>query len=506
MRVTDGERLADERGGATGRRERPGGRPAVDRELVEIAAFVAARPEAGPAARERARWCFLEAMAGAILAIRRPACAKQLGGPPPRASAGGRGARVIGTPHLVELEKAAHDTSLLVRWLDVDDGWLTVERGHPADGIGAILPAADFASRARRAAGRPGVTMGDVLAAMIDAHEIQRALGEHEFDRTEVHHLVLTRIAATAVSARLLGASARQVLEAVATAWSDGQGTFAMRPELDAAVRMAQAAGDAASRATRAILRALRGEWVPQAVRTTSRWGLYDVLCQNGKFRLPRDPAPRAIEDVVLKLGVCAEYQALTAVECAVALGPEVRPRVEAVARVEVATHEPAIRLLSHGGRLRGPTERRRSLEYVVAAALLGGAPTPESFEDALAADPRLDVLRARVVLTEDARLTGRYFDPVRRGLGCAMQVCFDDGASTARIALDDPAGHRSRRDEAASVLERVVREALGRAYAPEVAEEIWARCADAARFEATPVDAFLDLLAAPRDGRAGAR
>jgi 2-methylcitrate dehydratase len=488
---------------ATMQREKLKARGPADRELVEIAAFVAAHVEASPAALEQARRCFLEAMAEAILASRRPACAKQLGGPPPRWTAGGRGARVIGTHHLIDLEKAAHDTSLLVRWLDVDDGWLTVERGHPADGIGAILPAADLASRAP---GTAGVPMREVLAAMIDAHEIQRALGEHEFDRTEVHHLVLTRVAATAVSARLLGASERQILEAVAHVWLDGQGTFVTRPELDAAVRMAQAAGDAASRATRAVLKAMRGEAVPEVARATPRWGLYDVLCQGGKFRLQPHPATYAIEDVVLKLGVSAEYQALSTVECAVALGSAVRARLDAVRRVEVATHEPAIRLLSRGGTLRGATQRRRSLEYVVAAALLRGALTPEAYEDAAAADPRLDALRRRVVLVEDPRLTRRYFDPVRRGLGSALQVTFADGSATARIAVDDPAGHCSRHEETAPVLARVVREVLSSRYAPEQVEAIWACCADARTFGETPVHRFMDLLATTRDRREGAR
>jgi 2-methylcitrate dehydratase len=230
------------------------------------------------------------------------------------------------------------------------------------------------------------------------------------------------------------------------------------------------------------------------------------VLCQGGRFRLAPDPPTYAIEDVVLKLGVSAEYQALTAVECAVALGPEVRRRLGDVERIELATHEPAIRLLSRGGPLRSAAERRRSLEYVVAAGLLRGEPTPETYEDAVAADPRVDALRQRVVLVEDPRLTRRYFDPARRGLGSALQVRFADGTATARIGFDDPAGHRSRQDETAPVLARVVREALAARYAPAQAEAIWACCADIATFEATPVDRFMDLLAATADGREEAR
>lgn len=475
---------------------RPKPRASADPELAEIAAFVARGGDPSPAAWGHARRCFLDAVAGGLLALERPACAKQLGGPAGVANAVGRRARVLGTSHLIDLEKASHDTSLVVRWLDVDDGWLTVERGHAADAIGAILPAADLASRRASAAGEPGVPMRALLAALVDAHEIQRALCQNDFDRTEVHHLVLTRISATALSALLLGATEAQILDAIAHAWADGQGTFALRPERDSAVRMAQAAGDAASRATRAILRALRGERVPEVVRAAPRWGLYDVLCQTGRFRLPRAPETWAIEHVVPKLGISAEYQALTAVECAVALGPAVRSRLDDVSRIELATHEPAIRHLSRPGPLHGPAERRRSLEYVVAASLLRGAPTPATYEDACAADLLLEALRARVRVVEEPRLTAEHFDPSRRALGNALRVTFTDGTSTPTVSHAYPVGHVSRQAEGEPALERRMREALAARYPPERAEAIWARCADPRTFEQIEVHEFMDLLA----------
>ncbi len=475
---------------------RPKPRSHVDPELAEIAAFVAEGGAPGPAVWGHARRCFLDAVAGGLLALNRPACFKQLGGPPAPASGAGRAARVLGTTHLIDLEKASHDTSLVVRWLDVDDGWLTVEQGHAADAIGAILPAADLASRRRAAAGEPGVPMRALLLAIVDAHEIQRALCRNDFDRTEVHHLVLTRISATALSAHLLGATEEQVLNAVTHAWADGQGTFAQRPELDSATRMAQAAGDAASRASRAILRALRGEEVPALVRAAPRWGLYDVLCQSGRFRLERHPATWAIEHVVPKLGVSAEYQALTAAECAAALGPEVRARLAEVERVEVFTHEPAIRHLSRPGPLGSPAERRRSLEYVVASALLRGEPGPGSYDDAAAADPRLEPLRARVRIAEDRRLTAEHFDPSRRALGNALRVVFAGGGATRRVGQDYPLGHVSRALEGEPELERRFRGALRSRYPSPAAEAIWERLAVPADFESLEIHRFMDLLA----------
>ncbi len=472
------------------------GRCAADRDLFEIAEFVASHRVEREDAYEQARSCLVDALASGLSALRWPEVAMQIGGPQPRNAPSTGGARVPGTSHLLDPAKAAFDLGLTMRWPEFDETWLGEERGRPSDHLAAILATADFVSRRQCAGKRRRLWMRDVLAAMIKAHQIQRALVESGYDRTAIDPLALTKVASTAVAAHLLGATAEQIVHALAHAWADGHGPRAHRHGRDAAEQTSQASGDVASRAVRFALMALQGETVPAGLRSEPRWGLHDVLCQSGAFKLHRLEGAYAIEDVVLRLDVPAECHALTAVECALRLHPQVTGRVGEIRRIALMSHEPAIRLVCKEGPLRGAAERRHSLQYSVAVCLLRGQLSAHSYDDASASDSHLDALRAAMRVVEDPRFTGEYFDPDKRAIGNAMQVLFADGSATQPISIDYPIGHRHRREEGAPLLEKRLSGALAQCLPRSQAEAIGARCAGQRELEETPVDEFMDLLA----------
>ena len=471
-------------------------RPAPDRLLTEIADYVRAFRADGAEARRIARYCLMDALGCGMLALGYPACTKLLGPVVPGAEMKG-GARVPGTRYELDPVTAAFNIGTLVRWLDFNDTWLAAEWGHPSDNLGAILALADYLSRARDAARRRPLTMADVLTAMIKAHEIQGVLAlNHSFNRVGLDHVLLVRVASTAVATQMLGGTREQIVNAVSNAWLDGGALRTYRHAPNTGSRKSWAAGDATSRAVRHALFALAGEMGYPSALTAKAWGFQDVLFKGKEIALERPLASYVMENVLFKISFPAEFHAQTAVEAALKLHAQVAGKLDRVSKVTLETQEAGVRIIDKTGPLANPADRDHCLQYMVAVPLIFGRLTADDYEDEVARDPRIDALRAKMVVTENKTFSSEYLDPDKRAIGNAVQVEFADGTKTERVAVDYPIGHRRRREEGIPELVDKFESSLATRYAPERAAQILLACEDQARFEALPVADFMALWA----------
>ena len=470
-------------------------RPDPDPELVAIADYVTGYQIGSDEAYDTARHCLMDTLGCGFLALRYPECAKHLG-PIVPGTVVPNGARVPGTPFELDPVKAAWDIGCTIRWLDFNDTWLAAEWGHPSDNLGGILAAADWVSRRAVAAGRPPLVMRDVLTAMIKAHEIQGCLAlENSFNRVGLDHVLLVRVASTAVVTRLLGGTHSQVVDALSHAFIDGSALRTYRHAPNAGPRKSWAAGDATSRAVRLALLVLKGEIGYPGALTATTWGFYDVAFGGGKFDFQRDYGSYVMENVLFKISFPAEFHAQTAVEAAVKLHPEVADRLDEIERIVLTTHESAIRIISKTGSLDNPADRDHCLQYMTAVGLLKGDLVADDYEDAAAGDPRIDRLRGAMVVEEDARYSREYHEPDKRSIANAVQVFFRDGSSTDKVAVEYPIGHRRRRHEGIPLLVAKFDNNLATRFPRTRAETIRDLCMDAESLAATPVNEFVDLL-----------
>lgn len=472
-------------------------RPDADRVLLEIADFVCSDTPYSALAEETARLALVDALGAGILALRFPECAKLLGPVVPGTVVPG-GVPVPGTPYVLDPVQAGFDIGAMNRWLDYNDTWLAAEWGHPSDNFAAILAAAAHASTFRAAGGEPPLTMRDVLRAGIQAYEIQGILAlTHSFNRVGLDHVLLVRVASAAVATRLLGGTRQQVLDAVSNAWLDGGALRTYRHAPNTGPRKSWAAGDAASRAVRLALLALAGEPGYPSALTAPAWGFQDVLYHGEPIELAQPLGSYVMENVLFKVAYPAEFHAQTALEAAVALHPLVRGRLEEVARIEIATQESAIRIISKVGPLHNPADRDHCLQYITAVGLLRGTLSAEDYEDVAAADPRLDRLRERMEIREDPGFSADYLDPEKRSIANAVQVHFTNGSSTPRIEVAYPLGHRRRREEAKPLLRQKLHDNLLTRFPAHRAEALLALCSDHTQLVELPVQRFLQALAA---------
>ena len=464
-------------------------RPAPDKLLIEIADYVLRGAAEGEEARNIARYCLMDTLGCGILALGFPACTKLLGPVVPDAELA-RGARVPGTRYELEPVAAAFNIGAMIRWLDFNDTWLAAEWGHPSDNLGAILAVADYL-------GRRGtrLTMADVLTAMIQAHEIQGVLAlNHSFNRVGLDHVLLVRIASTAVATRLLGGSREQIVNAVSNAWLDGGALRTYRHAPNTGSRKSWAAGDATSRGVRHALFARAGEMGYPSALSAKGWGFQDVLFKGKTIALERPLSAYVMENVLFKISFPAEFHAQTAVEAALKLHPIVEPRIADVARITIETQEAGMRIIDKTGPLANPADRDHCLQYMVAVPLLLGRLTAEDYEDEVARDPRIDALRAKMVVSENAEFSRDYLDADKRAIGNAVQVWFADGTRTERVAIDYPIGHRRRRTEGIPQLVTKFERNLATLFDAKQRTTIAAACADHDRFEAQSVEDFMAL------------
>ena len=481
-------------------------RPDYDDVIQAIADYALDYEVTSELALDTARNCLMDTLGCGLLALRFPECTKHLG-PRVDGMVVPNGARVPGTQFRLDPEKAAWDIGCIIRWLDFNDTWLAAEWGHPSDNLGGILAVADYTSQRRLARGQQPLTMHDVLVAMVKAHEIQGVLAlENSFNRVGLDHVVLVKVATTATVAALQGASREQMLSAISHAWVDGQALRTYRHAPNAGPRKSWAAGDATARGVRLADIALRGETGVPGALSAPQWGFYDVLFSKTnrdqqikpedqrRFALPQPFATYVMENVLFKLSFPAEFHSQTACEAAVQLHPQVRDRIDDIERIELTTHESAIRIISKEGALANPADRDHCLQYMTAVPLLFGNLTAEHYEDDFhAAHPEIDTLREKMVVTEDERYSRDYLDPNKRSIANAVQVFFADGSSTDRVEIEYPIGHRRRRDEGIPVLEDKFHRALATRFPAGRTEAIFNLCRDKDHLRGMPVHEFVE-------------
>ncbi|PSS59057.1 2-methylcitrate dehydratase [Pseudomonas sp. BBP2017] len=483
-------------------------RPDYDRVLQDIADYALNYQVGSAQALDTARNCLMDTLGCGLLALRFPECTKHLG-PLVEGTVVPYGARVPGTSYRLDPVKAAWDIGCIVRWLDYNDTWLAAEWGHPSDNLGGILAVADHLSQKRVANGEAPLSMRVVLEAMVMAHEIQGVMAlENSFNRVGLDHVLLVKVASTAVCARLMGASREQLLSALSHAFVDGQALRTYRHAPNAGSRKSWAAGDASSRGVRLADIALRGEMGIPGVLTAPQWGFYDVLFSHTNKDLALKPADKrafsfsqgfssyVMENVLFKISFPAEFHAQTACEAAVALHPQVRNRLHEIDRIVITTHESAIRIISKVGKLANAADRDHCLQYMTAVPLIFGNLVAEQYEDEFqAAHPIIDRLREKMEIVEDPRFTREYLEADKRSIANAVQVFFNDGSSTGQVVVEYPIGHRRRRAEGIPLLEEKFRANLATRFSGQRVDEIFALCKDQAALEATAVHRFVDLF-----------
>jgi 2-methylcitrate dehydratase len=386
----------------------------------------------------------------------------------------------------------------MVRWLDFNDTWLAAEWGHPSDNLGGILATADWLSRSAVAAGKPPLLMKDVLTAMVKAHEIQGVIAlENSFNRVGLDHVLLVKVASTAVVGQLLGLSREELINALSLAFVDGHSLRTYRHAPNTGSRKSWAAGDATSRAVRLALIAKTGEMGYPSVLTAKTWGFYDVLFKGNAFKFQRPYGSYVMENVLFKISFPAEFHAQTAAEAAMTLHGQLRAtgrRVEDIAKVTIRTHEAALRIIDKTGPLANPADRDHCIQYMVAVPLIFGRLTAADYEDEIAADPRIDALRAKIVCIEDPRFTADYHDPDKRSIANALTVEFSDGGKLDEVVVDYPLGHKRRRAEGIPLLVEKFKTNLARRFPEKQRQAILDVSLDQTRLEAMPVNEYVDL------------
>ena len=464
-------------------------RPKPDKVLTLIADYVSAFSVKSEEAYATARYCLMDTLGCGLEALEYPACTKLLGPIDPETVVP-HGAKVPGTKFQLDPVQAAFNIGTMIRWLDFNDTWLAAEWGHPSDNLGGILAVADWLSRNQQ---KP-VLVEDVLAAMIKAHEIQGVLAlENSFNRVGLDHVVLVKVASTAVVANMLGCSYDQVINAVSQAWVDGQSLRTYRHAPNTGSRKSWAAGDATSRAVRLALISKTGEMGYPSVLTAKGWGFYDVLFKGREFKFQRKFGSYVMENILFKISFPAEFHAQTAAECAMTLHPLLRNRIDEIKSIRIRTHEAAIRIIDKKGPLNNPADRDHCIQYMVAIPLLFGRLTAADYEDEVAKDPRIDALRKKIICVEDKRFTRDYHDPKKRSIANALTVEFKDGTRLKEVVCEYPIGHKRRRKEGMPILVEKFKRNLARRYPERQQRAILELCMDADRLAATPVNEFVD-------------
>jgi len=483
-------------------------RPEYDQVIQDIADYVLEFKIDSNEALDTARNCLMDTLGCGLLALRFPECTKHLGPIVPGTQVP-NGARVPGTQLCLDPVKAAWDIGCIIRWLDFNDTWLAAEWGHPSDNLGGILAVADYQSQVRLSNGQSPLTMGEVLEAMIMAHEIQGVLAlENSFNRVGLCHVLLVRVATTAVVTKMMGGSREQILAAVSQAWVDGSSLRTYRHAPNAGSRKSWAAGDATSRGVRLADMSIRGEMGIPSVLTAPQWGFYDVSFSHTnidlqlkpenerEFTFQRPYGTYVMENVLFKISFPAEFHSQTACEVAVRLHPEVKDRLEDIDKIRITTHESAIRIISKEGALANPADRDHCIQYMTAVPLIFGNLIAEHYENSFHENnPLIDQLREKMEIVEEPRYSQDYHDPEKRSIANAMQIFFKDGSSTESVEVEYPIGHRRRREEGIPVLENKFRTNLATRFPAGQAGAIFALCKDQTKLEATPVNQFMDMM-----------
>jgi 2-methylcitrate dehydratase len=476
-------------------------RPKPDKVLVDIVDYVTKYKVTSKEAYETARYCLMDTLGCGFEALGYPACTKLLG-PIVPGTIVPNGAKVPGTPHQLDPVQAAFNIGAMIRWLDFNDTWLAAEWGHPSDNLGGILATADWLSRNNVAAGRDPLTVRDVLTAMIKAHEIQGVIAlENSFNRVGLDHVVLVKVASTAVVAQMLGLTRDEIINAVSLAWVDGQSLRTYRHSPNTGSRKSWAAGDATARAVRLALIAKTGEMGYPSVLTAKTWGFYDVLFKGNEFKFQRPYGSYVMEHVLFKISFPAEFHSQTAVEAAMQINEELLRlgrTADEIRKITIRTHEACIRIIDKKGPLDNPADRDHCIQYMVAVPILFGRLTAADYEDEVAIDKRIDELRDKIVCVEDKQFTKDYHDPAKRSIANGLTVEFKDGRKMKEIVVEYPIGHKRRRKDGMPILVEKFKTNLARVFPEKQQKAILELCLDPKSLEATPVNEFVDMMARP--------
>lgn len=433
----------------------------ADEALDLIAEYVCNRKIENPEAYLTAKACLADTLGCGILALRFPECTKLLG-PVVPGTIVPNGVRVPGTDYILDPIRAAFNIGTMIRWLDFNDTWLAAEWGHPSDNLGGILSIGDYISQKNRAEGKAPIKIHDILTAMIKAHEIQGSIAMlNSFNRIGFDHVILVKVATAAVVTGLLGGNYQQVINAVSNAWIDAGPLRTYRHAPNTGSRKSWAAGDATSRGVMFAIMAMQGEMGYPSALSAKQWGLYDVLFQGKPFAFQRPLGSYVMENILFKISFPAEFHAQTAVECALSLYPLIKHRLKDIEKIEIHTHESAIRIIDKEGPLNNPADRDHCLQYMVAIALIYGGLTADHYEEEIAQDPRIDILRKKMTIKENKAFSSDYLDPEKRSIANSLQIYFKDGTSTPLTTIEYPIGHRRRREEGLPLLYKKFEENL---------------------------------------------
>jgi len=466
-------------------------KPNYDSVMSDIADYVLNTTIDSEEAYQTARLCLMDTLGCGMLALNFPECVKMMGPLVPGALLP-NGARVPGTDYELDPVQAAFNIGTMIRWLDFNDTWLAAEWGHPSDNLGAILGVADYLCRQ----GKAYFTMHDVLTFMIKAHEIQGCLAlENSFNRVGLDHVLLVKVASAAVVSQMLGFDKDRILCTLSQVFVDGQSLRTYRHAPNAGSRKSWAAGDATARAVRLALIAATGEMGYPSALTAPVWGFYDVLFDGKPFKFQRPYGSYVMEEVLFKLSYPAEFHAQTAVECAVQLHPMLMARFDELAKIEIVTHESAIRIISKQGALHNPADRDHCLQYMVAIALLNGDLRAEHYEDEAAQDTRIDLLRSKMHVSEDLEFSRDYLDPKKRSIANRIKLVFKDGSESEWVTVEYPIGHRRRRQEGIPVLLSKFKNNLSTRFSSEKVEMITKIMMDHRHFVSMSVVEWMEML-----------
>ena len=469
-----------------------------DQEIVDIVDYVLNYKVDSELAKKTAWYCFLDTIGCGLEALEYEACRKLLGPITPGTKVV-NGARVPGTDYELDPVQGAFNIGAAIRWLDFNDTWLAAEWGHPSDNLGGILAVADWLSRNSVANGGKPLMMREVFSAMIMAHEIQGCIAlENSFNKVGLDHVILVKVASTAVVGKMLGLTRDQLLNAVSLAWIDGQSLRTYRHFPNAGSRKSWAAGDATSRAVRLALIAKTGEMGYPSALTAKTWGFYDVSFKGNKFKFQRTYGSYVMENVLFKISFPAEFHAQTAVEAAFKLHSEMLAKGKSsddIERIEIRTHEACIRIIDKKGPLRNPADRDHTIQYMVAVPLIFGRLTARDYEDAIAQDPRIDALRERIVCKEDPEFTKDYHDPEKRSIANALTLIYKDGTKSDEVAIEYPVGHKRRREEGMPLLIEKYKTNLARIFDKNQIEKIEKATLNYEELAKTPVNELMEIF-----------
>ena len=472
-------------------------RPEFDEVLTKIAEYAVNFKISSNLAYETARYCLMDTIGCGLLALDFPACTKLLGPVVEGAEFRPLGAKIPGTSYQLEPERAAFNVGAMVRWLDFNDTWLAAEWGHPSDNLGAIWAVCDYLSRKNISQGKSPLTVKDALTAMIKAHEIQGVLAlQNCFNKVGLDHVLLVRIASSAVACALLGGSFEEVRNAVSHAFIDGGALRTYRHAPNTGSRKSWAAGDASSRGVNLALKALTGEMGYPSAITAKFWGYEDTKMRGAKITLAQEFGSYVMENVLFKISFPAEFHAQTAVEAALKLHDEAKNRLDDIEKIIITTQESGHRIINKTGPLSNPADRDHCIQYMVAVPLIFGRLSAADYEDSVAQDPRIDALRDKMSVEVDERYTREYLEADKRSIANAVQIFYKDGTKSEKVEVEYPIGHRRRRDEGIPLLIEKFQRNLARKISPKNIAKISEICADGARLESMAFNEFSDLFA----------